>query len=613
MAFKEYLIELSKNNNIYLNGYSICLYKKFLSNAYITFCFDTIGIQHNNRICSISYEDLSKLKIQYNTKGLFFSKNVISLVLNGKIIIQDLEPESENIISTIIKSTDSPIYSSPKQDLEDFNNSNNSDFKLPITPIGYEFIPKFSFLEQFNKTELGKMIIKPLLNYEIKSAASYFEFIKTIADTCNNKLKCFFLAYGNCYNTPVLVLNISHMWYLYKSDKYTIYNEDDLDFYIEENHYGKFAYLAEQTDPPELLVEFDNFDIYDDYLDSISLEYDYDLFHPTEEYDDDYEDGDYDDSDDDDYVDDDYDDSDDDYENDDYDDSEDDYEDDDYDNSEDDESNVNDYDEEYEDSYTNNYSDNEEELCDTDLQRLEEESEFADNIIRENELNKKIREENPDLIVTSDGSYPGYYKQKRKIAIIGREDRGMDGADYNEVMYEAYKEHKIHVNGGTKTPSQHSTHRRILKYAKGLEDNLEFSEINNANDLADELGENDGFSFAYVNASKASNMRDDSQTLNVPQYNDFIERNKEKGYLEEQMQILEPDIAIGMNLSQETIDCLGNVTKIAEEGSSTLYEVETENGQTYDFINLGSHLSSPRVDEEGLYNEALKLSRKKNK
>ena len=140
---------------------------------------------------------------------------------------------------------------------------------------------------------------------------------------------------------------------------------------------------------------------------------------------------------------------------------------------------------------------------------------------------------------------------------------------------------------------------------------MEYSDIENANELADELGEKNGFSFAFVNASKASNMKDDSQVLNKPQYDDFIERNKKNGYLEEQMEILEPDIAIGMNLSDDTIDCLGKATKISEEGSSSLYDIETENGEHYDFINLGSHLSSPFVNEEDLYNEARKLSKKK--
>ena len=79
------------------------------------------------------------------------------------------------------------------------------------------------------------------------------------------------------------------------------------------------------------------------------------------------------------------------------------------------------------------------------------------------------------------------------------------------------------------------------------------------------------------------------------------------------MEILEPDLAVGMNLSDETIDCLGKATKISEEGSSSLYDIETENGDHFDFINLGSHLSSPQVDEAELYNEARKLSKRKKK
>lgn len=73
-------------------------------------------------------------------------------------------------------------------------------------------------------------------------------------------------------------------------------------------------------------------------------------------------------------------------------------------------------------------------LSDFMNKRVKDEVHYKENIYKENELHQRIVEENPDMIITQDGSYPGYYNQTRRVCIIGHEDRGMEGAHYNEVM-----------------------------------------------------------------------------------------------------------------------------------------------------------------------------------
>ena len=467
-------------------------------------------------------------------------------------------------------------YSNYIQEVENFNKSAAGELKLPTSLLGYYCISHYELLSQFSSNEVGMRILEMLFNYGYE-AGKFADFIMKMINKASDFDNIHFVGMNEIYQ---LILKVKNTWYVFDSHSYSKYDKDDIDVY---SNFCGMTYIADTY--PTLLATFYSCDVLicDDEITDNLLEYDDEIFNPPYDYDDSEED---DEEESDSYED---------YEEDNYSDEDSYYEDEEEDEGDDYEH------EEYDDD----------DLSEVDQERIDREAAFASNIRRENELNRRIRDDNPDLTITSDGSYPEYYNQRKRIVIIGREDRGLDGSDYNETLMEGYKSKKIGVNNGCKTPNAHTTHRRVLKYAKGLEDDLEYSDIENANDLADELGEKDGYSFAYINASKASNLKDNSQVLNKPQYDDFIERNKKNRYLEKQMEILEPDIAVGMNLSDDTIDCLGKATKVSEEGSSTLYDIETENGEHYDFINLGSHLSSPFVNEEDLYNEARKLSKKK--
>lgn len=580
MAYKDFIQALDKLLGYeYPSSYFI-LSSKLFHKVSIIFGFDSIEIDRGLSSTQIPYEELPNLQIIHTVKnGIFSTKSFLSLKSSKGIILEKIPSECEGDLKKIINLSKESSYSSRKQDIELFNTSNVRTFNVPLTTSGYSCIPYYNIFESFYSTEIGNKVLLDLLNTWYDDSDSYIEFLLEMIKLISEEGRIHFIGTGTS-----ATFRIKKNWYIFTGSGYDTYSKNELDMYSEDD--TKF-YLANQNNPPEILSEFFESEVLicDDKITDNLLEYDEEIFNPS------YEEDEYDD----------YDDSDeDDWDNDEESDS---YEDSENDNFSDDDDESDDYD--------TDENDEDDDLSEIDQERIEREPEFASNIKRENELNRRIREDNPDLTITSDGSYPEYYNQKKRILIIGREDRGLDGADYNETVMEGYKTKKIGVNNGYKTPNAHTTHRRVLKYAKGLEDDLEYSDIENANDLADELGEKDGYSFAYINASKASNMKDNSQVLNKPQYDDFIDRNKKNGYLEKQMEILEPDIAVGMNLSDDTIDCLGKATKVSEEGSSTLYDIETENGEHYDFINLGSHLSSPFVNEEELYNEARKLSKKK--
>lgn len=242
--------------------------------------------------------------------------------------------------------------------------------------------------------------------------------------------------------------------------------------------------------------------------------------------------------------------------------------------------------------------------------RLKKESAYKEQIIAEAELNKRIADENTDYITTPDGSYPDYYNQPVKVVVVGHEDRGLYGADYNDTLQDAYKDGKIGVNNGYESPNQLGVHRKTLKYTYGLvNDKEKYEDIPNANDLGKNLGTDNGHSYAFINESKASNLRDDSQILNKPQYEDFVDRNAKNGYMREQMDIMKPDIVIGQKMSEKTIQSLGEAKLIHSENGTNLYKITDSKGRSYRLINNKNHFSARTQSDSVEYAVIRKLSK----
>ena len=223
----------------------------------------------------------------------------------------------------------------------------------------------------------------------------------------------------------------------------------------------------------------------------------------------------------------------------------------------------------------------------------ESEGPVYDGSKAEEQLLEKIKEQNPVREILLDGSYPGYYRQNVKVLFIGKNANGIDGAEYSEAMIKAYKAHAIKSKNGTMTPSAHIVHRRSLKYVYGIERDLAYKDIPKANELADIVGEDGGFSFARINVFK--NMEENGGAAS------------DSSLLQEQVAILKSDIAIGMKLDEEALKQLGALQKDATEGSSVLYTVTDASGRTYRLINTGIYFSDPTGGDAVLYDEIRAL------
>ena len=139
----------------------------------------------------------------------------------------------------------------------------------------------------------------------------------------------------------------------------------------------------------------------------------------------------------------------------------------------------------------------------------------------------------------SDGFFPYYTKQAVKILFIGRESCGLGGG----VNY-------IDEYVGMNTPNFHD---RLLYLAYGIINGKcseqDWLDMPNAGRLDKSLATPppDGFSYAFMNASKIDNHTGKSD-LDKAQFNGFIEDEANREFIIEEIKLLDPDIIISANL-----------------------------------------------------------------
>ena len=137
----------------------------------------------------------------------------------------------------------------------------------------------------------------------------------------------------------------------------------------------------------------------------------------------------------------------------------------------------------------------------------------------------------------SDGFFPYYTKQPVKILFIGRESYGSEGGfDYIEEYV------------GMDTPNFHD---RLLYLAYGIIHGecteKDWLDMPNAGRLDKSLAESDGFSYAFMNASKISNYTG-SQALDKKQFEAFMQDEDNRKFIIAEIELLDPDIIISANL-----------------------------------------------------------------
>ncbi len=180
--------------------------------------------------------------------------------------------------------------------------------------------------------------------------------------------------------------------------------------------------------------------------------------------------------------------------------------------------------------------------------------EWKDSISKElDKLDKRQAQEYEskeiDKMFISDGFYPYYTKQKYRILFIAKfspelgeyEDIDEDLCYIPIIYYSITERKKI----GATPLDGHKFHSLMLKVAYGILNGfIPFASVGKASCLASKFAREGGFSYAFMNISKLKGMRCDCRKS-------ILEISKEREFVAREIEILKPDIIIGMNLKEE--------------------------------------------------------------
>lgn len=170
-----------------------------------------------------------------------------------------------------------------------------------------------------------------------------------------------------------------------------------------------------------------------------------------------------------------------------------------------------------------------------------------------------------------DGFYPGYLAQKVKILFIGREGRGLSGFNYLASLYPAFKSGVI-----AETPiNRHLFCRRLLYVTYSLTTGeREYTKIPYADSLIEQFGTS-ALSFAFMNISKFSNdksaFQSDYETIDKAVEISVRQRN----FILEEIDILNPDLVISMNLLDRYGHTFGDLSQSAYSDSGNKIKLYT--------------------------------------
>jgi len=195
-----------------------------------------------------------------------------------------------------------------------------------------------------------------------------------------------------------------------------------------------------------------------------------------------------------------------------------------------------------------------------------------------------------DLYVT-DGIFPFFTNQKVKVLFIGKEALEIGGYDYSELLYQAYKKHRV----GNKSLNSNKFHALMMYVTYGINHNHpRYIDLPCAETIADSFGTKDGISFSFMNISKFSN-ESGRWPADYDLINEFINKSKYKNenLFAKEISIINPDIIIGMNLCDlfENIGSFQNFKSYGTKDQVCLQELRTVYG-VYPFID-SYHFSAP--------------------
>jgi outer membrane protein OmpA-like peptidoglycan-associated protein len=222
-----------------------------------------------------------------------------------------------------------------------------------------------------------------------------------------------------------------------------------------------------------------------------------------------------------------------------------------------------------------------------------------------------------DFFFVTDGFYPYYFKQKKKVLFITREpteikrrSEGIGRNDYLELFYNAYRKNRV-----SETPKGYSLdqfigpafHARMLYMAHAIvtdgahtwEEDYPYSHVPWASKIGEKLGAKDGISFAYMNLSKYSNDNAGAYSAHDAKLIKKCLSDSAKGkFIKRELKLLNPDIIITANLWKDVTakildEALGKAT--FEEGKPPRQGTIAIDGRTVPVIDL-NYFSAPHGD-----------------
>ena len=233
-------------------------------------------------------------------------------------------------------------------------------------------------------------------------------------------------------------------------------------------------------------------------------------------------------------------------------------------------------------------------------------NEVAPNMIKFKDDNKYY---SCDKYFTADGFFPGYYKQKNKLLLIARETRDMSGRDYIAEYIDSYKNDNGH--------NKNLFTRRISYIVLGVktEGKRKFENLEEANDYAKEMAEENDYGYAMMNISKYSNDSETGDKADVELMNNFLEHSnlQKRNFFKEELVILQPDIIITANLwdgkiGEDYLELFFGKLKEKKriEGKAVLSEMELNNKKIklIDMYHFSSHMGK---DKDYYYDPIMEL------
>jgi hypothetical protein len=202
-----------------------------------------------------------------------------------------------------------------------------------------------------------------------------------------------------------------------------------------------------------------------------------------------------------------------------------------------------------------------------------------------------------------DGFYPYYYSRKIKILFIALECVGLDGNNYIEELFKAYKNNCI----GKNSINRYKFHYLMFYLAYGINNNFpDWEKIPSASTLTKNFGTNDGISFAFMELSKFSNDSGSSKK-NIPLINNFIDISKSLhgniNYWNEQIKILDPNLIITMNFN-DNLEHLGIINNMKYSDNISEYTLRV--GDKNILLLDAFHFAARNKSDKNIFYDPIK-------